>query len=107
MRLDSSRAFMREMRAEISRSDCKVRSDETLDRLLRRRVWCGLVKVTIDDEGEWDELDSEAEEELPLTFFAHLEIASSSFAAMAPKRLAARSDEAEDEVDVDMMEGTV
>lgn len=66
-----------------------------------------MVKVTIDDEGEWDELDSEAEEELPLTFFAHLEIASSSFAAMAPKRLAARSDEAEDEVDVDMMEGTV
>lgn len=107
MRLDSSRAFMREIRAEISRSDCKVRSDETLDRLLRRRVGCDLVKVTIDDEGEWDELDSEAEEELPLTFFAHLEIASSSFAAMAPKRLAARSDEAEDEVDVDMMEGAV
>ena len=99
---------MREMRAEISRSDCKVRSDETLDRLLRRRVSCGLVKVTIDDdEEEWDELDSEVEEELPLTFFAHLEIASSSFAAMAPKRPAARSDEAEDEVDVDMMEGTV
>jgi hypothetical protein len=97
---------MREIRADISRSECKVRSDETLDRLLRRRVSCGLVKVTFDDE-EWDELDSEVEEELPLTFFAHLEIASSSFAAMAPKRLAARSDEAEDEVDVDMMEGTV
>ena len=103
MRLDSSRAFMREMRAEISRSDCKVGNDETLDRLPRRRVCCDLVKVTIDDEGEWDELDSEVEE-LPRTFFAHLEIASSSFAAMAPKRLAARSDEAEDVVDVDMTE---
>jgi hypothetical protein len=107
MRLDSSRAFMREIRAEISRSDCKVRSDETLDRLLRRRVvCCDLVKVTIDDEGEWDELDSESEE-VPRTFFAHLEIASSSFAAMAPKRLAARNDEAEDEGDVDMMDGAV
>jgi hypothetical protein len=42
---------MREIRAEISRSDCKVRSDETLDRL-RQRVCCGLVKVTIDDEVE-------------------------------------------------------
>ena len=98
---------MREMRAEISRSDCKVRRDETLDRLLRRRVSCDLVKVTIDDEGEWDELESEEEDEPPLTFFAHLEIASSSFAAMAPKRLAARSDEAEDEVDVDTMDGAV
>ena len=47
------------------------------------------------------------EEEFPLTFFAHLEIASSSFAAMATKRLAARSDEAEDEVAVDMTEGAV
>jgi hypothetical protein len=42
---------MREIRAEISRSDCKVRSDETVDRLPRRRI-CGLVKVTIDDEEE-------------------------------------------------------
>ena len=99
---------MREMRAKISRSDCKVGSDETLDRLPRRRVCCDLVKVTIDDEGELDELDSaEAEEELPLTFFAHLEIAISSFAAMAPKRLAAISDEAEDEVVVDITEGAV
>lgn len=107
MRLDSSRAFMREIRAEISRSDCKVRNDERLDRLPRRRVCCDLVKVTIDDVEEWDELDSEVEEEFPLTFFAHLEIASSSFAAMATKRLAARSDEAEDEVAVDMTEGAV
>jgi hypothetical protein len=49
---------MREMRAEISRSDCKVRKDETLGRLPRRRVCCDLVKVTIEDEGERDELDS-------------------------------------------------
>ena len=52
MRLDSSRAFMREMRAEISRSDCQVRNDETLDRLPRRRVCCDLVKVTIYDVEE-------------------------------------------------------
>lgn len=59
------------------------------------------------DDEEWDELESEVEE-FPLTFFAHREIASSSFAAIAPKGLAGgREAEDEDEDENDIIEGAV
>lgn len=86
----------------MSCSDCKVASEERLGRLLRRGVSWDLFKVESDKDGEeGHEMESEEEEELPLTVFAHLEIASSTFAAMAPKRLVARTDE----VELDVMEG--
>ena len=98
---------MRKIRAAISRPDCKVRSDadETLGRLLWRLRWD---LGNEDDEEEGEELESEVEEEFPLTFLAHLEIASSTLAAIAPKRLAASRVEADsDEDEVDIMEGSV
>ena len=53
MRLDASRAFMREIRVVIARSDCKVRSDDRLlpGRLVRR-VCRNLVKVERDEDEE-------------------------------------------------------
>lgn len=92
------------MRAAISRSDCKERTEERLGRLPRRRVCWDLATDKWDDDDE-EELESEEDEEFPLIFLAHLEIASSTFAAIDPKRPAACPAETEDEVEVDMMEG--
>ena len=91
---------MCEIRAAMSRSDCRERNEEKLDRLLRRRDCWGFVKDERDEDEEWEEVESEEAEEFRLTFFAHLEIASSTFAAIAPRR---PNDEAEDSVD--MIEG--
>jgi len=88
--LDDRRAFKRVIRRAISRS-------ELIEGALRLRLFrecCDLVRDA--DEEVVDELDDD--EEPPLTCFAHLEIASSSLAAIAPMRPpAAREDEEEAE----------
>lgn len=71
----------------------------------RRRATCDRVRVTTDErddeEEEEEEVDEDADEMdafwVPRTFLAHLDIASSSLAAMAPSRPAAPSDEDEDD----------
>jgi len=101
--LDLSNAFMRVIRAAISRSDCMVRRDDMLRGLLRLLAIWDLVKVTMegrddDEEDEDEELEeSDAFDEFPLTFLAHFDIASSSFAAMAPIRPPARKEKEEEE----------
>lgn len=72
--------------------------------LLRLLAICDFVRVTTEecDDDDDDELEldeSDALEELPLTFLAHLEIASSSLAAMAPIRPPARNDDDDDEME--------
>lgn len=116
--LDSSRAFMRVMRAAMSRSDWLVRSEETLRKFLRlrRAIW-DFVRVTMEehDDDEDEEVDEPDEtDEAPRTFRPHLAIASSSLAAMAPSRRPARKDDDEEEeeeskveVEMDEMEGAV
>lgn len=101
--LDLSNAFMRVIRAAMSRSESIVRSDETLrGRFLRLLASCDLVSVTMedrddDDDDELELEESDALEEFPLTFRAHLVIASSSLAAMAPIRPPARNEEEDEE----------
>jgi len=88
--LDNRRAFKRVIRRAISRS-------ELIEGALRLRLFRECWDLVLEaNEEVVDELDDD--EELPLTCFAHLEIASSSLAAIAPMRPpAAREDEDEAE----------
>lgn len=71
----------------------------------RRRATCERVRVTTDERDEDDEEEDDDDDDadeidagwVPRTFLAHLDIASSSLVAMAPKRPAAPCDEDEDE----------
>ena len=113
MSRERSNAFMRSMRAAISRSDLIDRNEDTVwVRAFvrrRRRATCERVRVTTDESDEADEEEEEVDEDademdagwVPRTFLAHLDIASSSFAAMAPRRPAAPCDEDEDDEEED------
>lgn len=114
--LDFSNAFMRVIRAAMSRSDTDVRSEDPLRVcfLLLLASW-DFVRVTTEerldvDEEEEEPDESDAFDEFPLTFLAHLVIASSSLAAMAPIRPPPKKEEEEEEeaevMEMDEMEGT-
>jgi hypothetical protein len=91
--LYSRRALKRVIRRAISRSEFKEAARDNL--LFRER--CDLLKVVRDDKEEFEDEELESVDVFPLTFFAHLEMASSSLAAIAPMRPPAANEDEETE----------